>query len=99
MLGFTALGVLLSVLSRNSVLGVGGPVVLGLVMTLLALVDGLGVTSHLLLTTPLFAWHGLWQPAATVAPVWQGALVSSAYVALCLPVAARAFLRRDITGA
>jgi hypothetical protein len=98
-LGFTALGVLLSVLSRNSVLGVGGPVVLGLVMTLLALVDGLGVTSHLLLTTPLFAWHGLWQPAATVAPVWQGVLVSSAYVALCLPVAARAFLRRDITGA
>lgn len=98
LLGFTALSCLISIVTRNSVAGVGGPVVIGLLMTLLAIIDGLAPAQHLLLTAPFFAWHGLLQPHPYYGPLLQGVGVSVLYAVIALAVARRRFLRRDTTG-
>ncbi|MCW2599278.1 MAG: hypothetical protein JWM02_1107 [Frankiales bacterium] len=95
LIGFTALACLLSIVSRNSVIGIGGPVVLGLLMQLLALVGGLGSATGLLLTAPFAAWHGLVREQPYYGPLWQGALVSVVWVVACLVPARRVLLQRD----
>jgi ABC-2 type transport system permease protein len=97
LLGFTAVAVLLSVVSRSSVIGIGGPVVLGLVMQLLGLLGSLGTGAGVLLTTPFLAWHGLVRDAPYYGPLWQGALVSLVWVVACLVPARLVLLRRDVT--
>ncbi len=96
LLAFTALACLLSVVSRSSVVGVGGPVVLGLVMQLVSLLGGLGEAVNALPTTPFFAWHGLLREHPFYGPLWQGALVSLCWIVGCLVVARRVLLTRDI---
>jgi ABC-2 type transport system permease protein len=97
LLGFTALACLLSVVSRSSVVGVGGPVVLGLVMQLLSLLGSLGTAGNVLLTTPFAAWHGLVREQPFYGPLWQGALVSLVWTVGCLAVARRVLLTRDVS--
>ena len=97
LLGFTALAVLLSVVSRSSVIGIGGPVVLALVMQLLGLLGGLGRSVGVLLTTPFASWHGLLRDAPYYGSIWQGALVSLVWVVACLVPARLVLLRRDVT--
>jgi ABC-2 type transport system permease protein len=97
LLGFTGLACLLSVVSRSSVVGVGGPVVLGLVMQLLSLLGGLGSAANGLLTTPFAAWHGLMREHPYYGPLWQGTLVSLAWAAICLAVARHLLVRRDVS--
>jgi ABC-2 type transport system permease protein len=97
LLGFTALACLLSVVTRSSVAGVGGPLVLGLVMQLLSLLGGLGTSTNALLTTPFFAWRGLLRSDPYYGPLWQGALVSLAWCVLCLVPARAVLMRRDVT--
>src|SRR5262245_10156998 len=58
-LGFTALGILLSVATRSSAAGIGLPVVIGLLMQLVAFVDGPEATRRLLITHAFGGWHGL----------------------------------------
>jgi len=96
-LGFVAIGCLLSVVTRTSVAGVGVPVVLGLVMTVVALVDGIGPLRYLLLTTGFSAWHGLWLPTISFAAVEQQSLVALGWALVCLPLARRSLIRRDVT--
>jgi ABC-2 type transport system permease protein len=95
-LGFAALGIVLSVLSRTSVVGMGGPVLAGLVMQLLALVDGPEPVRVVLLATPLVSWHGLWTAPGFTGPLWQGVAVSLGWIAVCTSVAWAAFRRRSI---
>jgi ABC-2 type transport system permease protein len=97
LLGFTALACLLSVVSRSSVIGVGGPVVLGLVMQLLSLLGSLGSAANGLLSTPFAAWHGLVREEPFYGPLWQGTLVSLVWAAGCLAVARRVLLTRDVS--
>jgi ABC-2 type transport system permease protein len=97
LLAFTALACLLSVVSRSSVVGVGGPVVLGLLMQLLGLLGGLGSATDALLTTPFAAWRGLVREHPYYGPLWQGALVSLVWAAVCLAVARRVLLTRDVS--
>jgi ABC-2 type transport system permease protein len=97
LLGFTALACVLSVVSRNSVVGVGGPVVLGLVMQLLSLLGSLGGAANVLLTTPFAAWHGLLREHAFYGPLWQGALVSLVWAVVCVAVARHVLLKRDVS--
>jgi ABC-2 type transport system permease protein len=97
LLGFTALGCLLSVVSRNSVVGVGAPVVLGLVMQLVSLLGGLGTATNALLTTPFLAWRGLVRDDPYYGPLWQGALVSLVWTVACLVPARVVLTRRDVT--
>jgi ABC-2 type transport system permease protein len=97
LLGFTALSVLLSIGSRSSVVGIGGPVLLGLLMQLLGLLGGLGRGAGVLLTTPFASWHGLVRDAPYFGPIWQGALVSLVWAVACLVPARIVLLRRDVT--
>jgi ABC-2 type transport system permease protein len=97
LLAFTAVSWLLSILTRNPLVGVGGPFVLGLLMQLLTLLGGLGLASNALLTTPFASWHGLLQSTRVYGPLWQGALVSLVWAVPCALLARRALLRRDIT--
>lgn len=95
-LGFTAVGVMLSVLTRNSVAGIGGPVVLGLVMQLGSLLNGADLIRVLMLTTPFGTWHGLWTDPSFTGPLLQGLAVSAAWFSAATLIASVAFARRDI---
>jgi ABC-2 type transport system permease protein len=97
-LAFTALGLLLSVAARNSVVGVGGPVVIGLLMSVLSLLGGVDLFRHLLLTEPFSAWHGLLSDPPFYGLLTRGALVSLGYLVACLGLAWVLFRRRDVTG-
>jgi ABC-2 type transport system permease protein len=97
-LAFTCLGILFSVTTRNSMAGVLGPPVVGLIMVVLALLGSGVIVRSVLLTTPFEAWHGLLVEPARLAPLWIGVLVCAAYAVLCLDAARRSFRRRDFAG-
>jgi ABC-2 type transport system permease protein len=96
--GFTAFAVLLSVVSRSSVVGVGLPVVVGLTMQLLALVDGPEVIRRLMITSAFGAWHGLFAEPSYYRPLLHGTVVSAVYFVLCMVIAYDRLRRRDIAG-
>lgn len=96
--GFTALAVLLSVTSRNSLVGVGLPVVVGLTMQLLAFIDSPEVIRRLMITSAFGAWHGLFTEPSFYRPLVHGTLVSGFYFAVCLVIAYNRLRRRDIAG-
>ncbi len=94
--GFAAVAVLLSVVSRSSVVGVGGPVVVGLAMQLGGLVALPTGAREALLATGFGAWHGLLTTPRDTAALWHSCLVSAAYVVVCLGAAWLVFSRRDV---
>ncbi|MET7422461.1 ABC transporter permease [Dactylosporangium sp. NPDC005555] len=98
MLGFTALALLLSVLTRNPTAGVTAPVVLGFAMQLLSTLGGLDLARRLLLTTGFEAWHGLFTAQRFTGPIVQAAAVAAGWTAVCLLIGYLALRRRDITG-
>ena len=98
LLGFTALAIVLSVRTRNPSLGVVGPVVLGLLMSLVGSLGGTGWLRRGLLSTPLESWHGLFTATPFYGPLVQGVAVSLAWTAVCLFFAYTSLRRRDITG-
>jgi len=97
-IGFTALALLLSVLTRNPAFGIAAPVVIGFAMQLLGSVTGLDLTRKLLLTTPFEAWHGLFAEHPFHGPLLTGAAVSAGWTLICLGSAYVSLRRRDITG-
>ena len=97
LLAFTGLACLFSVISRSPVVGVGAPVVLGLLMQLLSLLGGLGQSVNALPTTAFSAWRGLVRDDSYVGPLWQGVLVSAVWAVASIAVARVVLLRRDIT--
>lgn len=96
-LGFAALAVLLSVLSRNSAVGMGGPLLIGLAMQLSSLVNLPETVRTALLSTPFGAWHGLWVQAPFYGPVREGLVVSAVWFVVCLTVAWLVFRRRSVS--
>ncbi|WP_131787463.1 ABC transporter permease [Protofrankia symbiont of Coriaria ruscifolia] len=98
LLGFTALGIMLSVLTRSSPMGIVGPIILGLVMQLYSFLNGADTIRRLLLVTPFDAWHGLLAAHPYYGPLRDGTLVSVGYILICLAIAYTALRRRDITG-
>jgi len=97
-LGFTALAVLASVATRSSAAGIGLPVVAGLTMQLLALVDGPEALRRVLITSGFVAWHGLLTDPVSWGPVVHGAIVTGLYTVVCLGIAYLRLQRRDIGG-
>ena len=93
---FAALALLLSITSRSSVVGVGVPVILGLLMQLSAMIDGPEVIRRLLMTSAFSAWHGLLTDPPYYRPLVHGIAVSAAYFVACLVVAYRRLRLRDI---
>jgi ABC-2 type transport system permease protein len=94
LLGFCALGLLLSVVTRNSVVGVGGPILLGLVMGLAGLVNIPYWLNVSLLSTGFDSWHGLWVQVPFYGPLREGLVVSAVWFAACLGIAWLVFRRR-----
>jgi ABC-2 type transport system permease protein len=95
-LGFTALGIVLSIATRSSAAGIGLPVVLGLLMQLVAFVDGPEEGRRLLLTHAFGAWHGLLSGPAFHGPLIHGTAVSVIYLIGSLVIAYRLLQRREI---
>jgi ABC-2 type transport system permease protein len=97
-LAFTCVAVFFSVVSRNSMVGILAPPVLGLLMVLLSLLGSGVVVRSMLLTTPFEAWHGLQIPGTSSTPLWLGAIVCGAFGLASLDGARRSFRRRDFAG-
>ena len=95
-LGFTAMGILLSVATRSSAAGIGLPVLVGLLMQLVAFVDGPDAARRLLLTHAFSGWHGLLFMPAYYGPLVHGTAVSVIYLIGCLAIAYRLLQRREI---
>ena len=97
-LGFTCLAMLLSIATRNSILGVTIPIVIGFFMQLYAFLNGLDTIRHMLLSTPFLAWHGIFDDPAYYQPLERSLIVSGVYAGLSLLVGWLLFSRRDVTG-
>ncbi len=98
-LAFTALAVLLSVATRNGILGVLGPSLVALAFQLLELV-GTGVWVHTLLLSSAFdGWHGLFTSRPFYGQLVLAIVVSVLWIAACLGASWRIIRRRDFAGA
>jgi ABC-2 type transport system permease protein len=97
-LAFAALGVLISVATRNSLAAIIGPTVVGLVLQLLLLVSGIDPVRPFLPNASFVAWHGLWADPSFAEPLVIGLAAAVVYATGCLALAWSLFRRRDITG-
>lgn len=95
-IGFSAIALCVSILTRNSVLGVVVPVVIGLVFQMYSFLNAWDTVRHVLLNTPMNAWRGLLDHPAYRAPFERGLLVSAGYIIVFLAVGYLVFRRRDI---
>lgn len=94
MLGFCAVALLLSVASKNVAVGIGVPVVLGLVMQLASLINLPSSIQVALLSTPFAAWHGFWVAKPFYGPFREGLITSAVWFGVCLTAAWLIFRRR-----
>lgn len=97
-LALTAVAVLVSIVTRSSVAGIGVPVLAALAMQLLALIDGPELPRRLLITSAFGAWHGLLAEPRYYGPLFDAMLVSAGYAAASVVLAYRALRRREIGG-
>ena len=98
MLGFASLAMLLSVATRNGIVGVLGTILAALVMQLLALV-GTGTWVHALLLASAFdGWHGLFTAHPFYAQLLVACIVSVVWITACLTAAWAILRRRDFAG-
>jgi ABC-2 type transport system permease protein len=97
-LAFASLAALLSVASRNGIVGVLGPAVAALAMQLLLLV-GTGIWAHLLLVGSAFnAWPGLFTTHPYYGPLLAAVLVSLVWIIVCLAATRWLLYRREFAG-
>lgn len=95
-LALTATALLLGGLTRNSVVGVVGPLVLALLLHVTSLLGSLGGARPLLLVPGLDAWHGLLIADRTVTPVLVATLVATVWSIACTAVLVQVLRRRDL---
>jgi len=96
LLGFTALAVMLSVISRNSVVGIGGPIVITLVLQVVTLISLPAWAQMALISTPFQAWHGFWAQPAFYGEFLWGLVTAAAWFVICGVVSWLVFRRRVI---
>ena len=98
MLAFTSLAVLLSIATRNGIVGVVGPALIDLVMQLLLLV-GSGVWLHLLLASSAFQdWYALFTSHPYFGPLVVACIVSVIWIVASLAGSWLLIRRRDYAG-
>lgn len=95
-IGFAAIALCVSVLTRNSVLGVVVPVVVGLVFQMYMFLNGWDTVRHVLLIWPMNAWRGLLDDPSYATPFLWGLVVSVVYTVVALAIAYFVFRRRDV---
>jgi len=93
---FGSLAVMLSVLTRSAASGTAGPVVLGLLASLVGMAGLPEWLRELLPGTGFETWHGLLAQPAFLGPLLRTSLVCVWWIALFLLVAWRVFARRDV---
>jgi ABC-2 type transport system permease protein len=98
-LALTSLALLFSALTRNSVAAVLLPVAVGIRLQVDSFITGGDPLRHLLVTTPLAAWHGLLAQPGFLHPLLRGYEVSLAWFVVTLGLAAAVFRRREFLGA
>jgi ABC-2 type transport system permease protein len=92
---YASLAILFSVVTRNGIIGVLGPLLVALLTQLLALL-GKGVIVHMLLIGSAFdGWHGLFVAHPFFGPMALSALVCLVWIAACLLASWRILSRRD----
>jgi len=96
LLGFTALAVMLSVVSRSSVVGIGGVIVITLVLQVVTLLSLPAWVQLALLSTPFQAWHGFWAQPAFYAEFRWGLVTCAGWSAACAAISWLVFRRRTI---
>ena len=96
-IGFAAIALCVSIVTRSSVLGVVIPVVVGLVFQMYTFLNAWDTVRHSLLNTPLNSWRGLFDNPSYVTPFWHGLAVSAVYTLLFLGLGYFVFRRRDVT--
>jgi ABC-2 type transport system permease protein len=99
LLGFTALAIFLSVVSRNVIVGIGGPVVIGVLLQIVSLINLPAALQMALLSTPFQAWHGFWEQPAFYGEFGWGLVTCAGWFIVCLGVSWLVFRRRTIGGA
>lgn len=92
----TATALLLGAVTRNSIVGVGGPLLIGLVLHVTSLLGALGGLRPLLLIPGLEAWHGMLLEDASVVPVLVATAVASVWTLACVGGLAVVLRRRDL---
>jgi ABC-2 type transport system permease protein len=96
LLGFTALAVMLSVVFRNSVLGIGGVIAITFVLQVVTLLSLPAWAQMALLSTPFQAWHGFWAQPAFYGEFGWGLVTCAGWFAACAGVSWLVFRRRTI---
>src|SRR5580692_6076732 len=91
----TDLEVVASLATRSTAAGIGLPVTGGLLMQLLASIDGRAIFRRLLLTTSFETWHGLLVERPYYRPLAYGATTSGLYALVCLILASWIVKKRD----
>jgi len=97
-LAFGAIAMMVSILTRSSVLGVIVPVVIGLVMQLYTFLNAWDTVRHLLLGWTMSAWRGVMDSPSYYTPLARGLVVSAVYLVVATTVAFVVFRRRDVAG-
>ncbi len=98
-LAWTAFALFLSARTRNSVAGVAGPVLAGVLLQIFWLVDGPPLIRELLPSAALDAWHGLFESPAHVGPLVGAIVVAFAWTAIAVLALAVTIRRRDAVAA
>jgi ABC-2 type transport system permease protein len=92
------IGLLLSVITRNSAAAVVGTLMISLLFQLIGVLPGLGATQPYLLSTQFNAWQGFLRQPIDWAPIVRAAWVCALYGLPALGTAFLVFLRRDVAG-
>ena len=98
-LAWTSLALVLSARTRNSVIGIGVPAVLGILLQLAWFVDGPPAIREALPSAALDAWHGLFETPAHAAPLVTAVIVAVGWTALGMLALALVIRRRDAVAA
>jgi ABC-2 type transport system permease protein len=96
LLGFTVLAIFLSVVSRSTIAGIGGLVVIAVLMEILSFTNLPTSGQNALLSTPFGAWHGFWADPAFYGPFWEGLLTSAGWFVVFGALSWLVFRRRTI---
>jgi ABC-2 type transport system permease protein len=96
LLGFTALAIFLSVVSRNIIVGICGPVVIAVLLQIVSFINLPASGQMALLSTPFQAWHGFWADPAFYGPFWVGLLTSAVWFVVFGALSWLVFRRRTI---
>lgn len=96
LLAMAAFALMLSVITRSSLVGGAGPVVGGLASQLVALVDQPALLRQISPAGAFTAWRGLWLDNPDIYPSAVGTASSLLTTTACVAVAAIVFARRDV---